>query len=627
MKKRLEPAALIVLLLAACGGSGVPEDTLPTDPPVVGAEGIDRFLLFPNPQVQDDDRFQTDTEAYALAYYAAVDPGVERDTLQRWLAKNRFGQPGGEEVTAVFGDTRDLGYGRRMRARRNADDGTIAFVVENYLVNPGGGYGDTPLSIEAAAVQDARWRVGVNAIEVSPAPGGGDAYAKFFNFNPSTGARDTTVDLDGRGRKALPGVCLNCHGGRGDALGADGRFRGPRNSASPDGGDALGKLHAFEVSSLRFLDRAPWRRADQEAALKRLNQFVLCSWPQPDGQAHGVPTTLCSRRQLLLGDLAPWQGSAAPMLIAAYGGDGMPNAAYADTLLPAGWAGQELLYRSVVAPACRTCHLMRGTGLQSDIDFDSFAKFQGYAGRIKAHAVDRGNMPLAKIVYDAYWASEAPELMARFLELQGETGVRDGAGAPLRPGRPVADPGPSRAALSGTDVFVSARNSLNADAWQWTLDAPVPTGATLSGANQREAVLRVGVGDHFLTLRVSRGGVQSAPATLRVVGSGAAPNQNNASFGEVRSVVQGTACNGCHVVGDTSNPLAFNTPDAALYAELRSRINFTDIVASPLLRKPAGEHHNGGQRTGFDASATPGDGARTAYDLILNWALRGAPPP
>ena len=51
--------------------------------------------------------------------------------------------------------------------------------------------------------------------------------------------------------------------------------------------------------------------------------------------------------------------------------------------------GQSTLYRSVIAPACRTCHLMRGTGGQSDIDFATFEKFQAFADRTRAHVVDK----------------------------------------------------------------------------------------------------------------------------------------------------------------------------------------------------------------------------------------------
>ena len=67
------------------------------------------------------------------------------------------------------------------------------------------------------------------------------------------------------------------------------------------------------------------------------------------------------------------------------------------------------------------------------------------------------------------------------------------------------------------------------------------------------------------------------------------------------------------------------TDDLWFYTELRGRINFTDVIASPLLRKPSGKHHAGGLLGGFDTSKAPGDPLRANYDLFLNWILNGAP--
>jgi hypothetical protein len=76
--------------------------------------------------------------------------------------------------------------------------------------------------------------------------------------------------------------------------------------------------------------------------------------------------------------------------------------------------------------------------------------------------------------------------------------------------------------------------------------------------------------------------------------------------------------NGDGTVGDATDDLWF-------YNEVRSRINFTELAASPLLRKPSGNHHGGNKLAGFDADAAPGSAARVNYDLFLNWILNGAP--
>ncbi|HEY5310022.1 MAG TPA: hypothetical protein VIK97_16020, partial [Casimicrobiaceae bacterium] len=420
-------AAIAALTLAACGGGGSPNDIHPGSEsgPVPGEPNA--FLLFPNPQVQPDGSLQTNTPAYAQAYYAAIDPNNSKDTLAKWKAANGFDSGTGTQVTAVFGDARDLGFGRRMTARQNTD-GTLAFYVENYLVKTGGAYKFSPINLEAAIVRDPRSLVYLAGIEFSPGPAGGRSFAKFFSFNVTTGERDTMVDIDGRGDKAMPGPCITCHGGRADALtppDASGKphFNLLHNVVSRSRGDTEGQLPPFEVDSFQFSTTAGYTRAEQEAALKTMNRWVLCSYPLPAPSA--FPEDAC-RRPASSGE---WQGTAATLVKASYGGDGLPNPAYADVAVPASWtaAGQTQLYKTAIAPACRQCHIMRGTGMQSDIDFMTYEKFQPYADRTFATVVNRGNMPLAQLVYDLFHASSGEGALADFLSSQGFA-ARDATG-------------------------------------------------------------------------------------------------------------------------------------------------------------------------------------------------------
>jgi hypothetical protein len=73
-----------------------------------------------------------DNAAWSTAYYAAIDPLNERDTLSKWQTKNGFNE--GHDVHIIFRDTKDLGYGRDMYARRNAN-GCMAVFVKNFAVN------------------------------------------------------------------------------------------------------------------------------------------------------------------------------------------------------------------------------------------------------------------------------------------------------------------------------------------------------------------------------------------------------------------------------------------------------------------------------------------------------------
>ncbi len=638
------------LLVAGCGGGGSPGDVRVSNPPAAPVTDPNSFLLFPNPQVQADGSQQTNTAEYAQAYYAAIDPGNDRDTFTKWKAANRFDSGTGEQVTVVFGDMRDLGYGRRMTARRNAD-GTLAFYVENYLVEAAAGYTYNPLNLEAAVVRDPRWFIGINAIEFSPAPGGTVSFPKWYNFNPTTGERNTFVDLDSRGPKAMPGPCITCHGGRGDALtppDATGkpRFNLVQNGQSKARGDVQGHLHGFEPDAFEFSSRAGFTRAEQEASLRKINQWILCSYPL------AAPSTFPEDQCRRPANESEWQGTAAAQLKAAYGGDGMPSATYLDNYVPQSWveAGQTTLYRSVIATSCRACHTMRGSGGNADIDFTDFNKFASYADRIKSHVFDRGNMPLAKIVFDAFWSSNRPELLANFLATKG-INVRDASGAVPRPGGPVAIPGPDRVVRPGTSILSGAESQF-ATGYAWSIVSG-PAGASLANATSAQASFSATAnGTYVVQLVASNGSRQSAPAQLRVVVDSALAQAPAAiRFADIKAVLQSDAagCKICHTPNpnvDPDDPTAVvhrpplyytdedrngdgiagdATDDAWFYAEVRSRINYTEIASSALLRKPSGNHHKGGLRKGFDASKTPGDPARAQYDLFLNWILSGAP--
>ena len=145
------------LLLGACGGGGAGTSSSGDINPFVRAAavatGLDRFLLYPNPVVNAAGAFEVGAAEYAQAYYRAIDPTNAKDTLAKWKAVNRIGDTSGGqlEYQVIVGDQRDLGYGRRMTAHLNPD-GTMAFVVDNYLVGAYGGY--SPLNLEAAIHSD-----------------------------------------------------------------------------------------------------------------------------------------------------------------------------------------------------------------------------------------------------------------------------------------------------------------------------------------------------------------------------------------------------------------------------------------------------------------------------------------
>ena len=86
-------------------------------------------------------------------------------------------------------------------------------------------------------------------------------------------------------------------------------------------------------------------------------------------------------------------------------------------------------------------------------------------------------------------------------------------------------------------------------------------------------------------------------------------------------------CVQCHSATPTQDvlpPVFYTLPapgeNRDVYAEVLSRVNFSDPGESPLLTKPLGQHHNGNVRPGFDLAA---DDSR--YHTFLNWIMAGAP--
>lgn len=604
------------------------------------------------------EKYQTDTVAYATAYYAAIDPNNDRDTLAKFKSYNGFGSEcapnGTSEFEVRFRDVLDLGYGRHMCVRGSTSAvGDVVAWVENFQVTavPGLKYG--PLNLEALINNDRRWHVGTNAIEYSAAnpnlavSSTNPRITKFYTFNPD-GTRRLLVDLDGRGAKAMPVPCISCHGGQALPLTAAGFFPLIR-SGSPRG-ETYARMQPINVDTLDFSTAYPFRRTDQEASLKNINRLVLCTYPLVGAAGAGGEDDC---RLAVVNN--QWQGTAASMVKSWYGGtgaNGLPNTTQSDTFVPTAWtdassgvSGSTNLYQTVVAPNCRVCHLLRGNANSpgaSDIDFTTYTKFAGtnastgFNSRIKHHVFDRGNMPLALLKWEHFWESRAPETLSSFI-----TNSTSG-GSYLQPTRPVAKPGPDRVVRTSAAIKLSGAESVNAISYRWTVASHPGTAPTLTNENTIRPTFTANAnGTHTLELVVNDGSRNSDPATLTIVANSSVTNPSTLRFSDIKTILQDTTtlfCTSCHTPSDPSGPPVYytdydrdgdgdtDTDDThQFYLDVRARINFTDIESSRLLMRPAGLHHPGGLLTGFDTSYTPGNSNRSNYDTFLNWILNGAP--
>ena len=573
-------------------------DTVSID--IANAQAIpddaNEFLTF----LDDASDVFTGSEESAEAYYRAIDPLNEKTSLEDWLTANDF--DGGSDASAVYRNAADLGFGRVM-SMRVRNDGSVAAYVENYATLD-----------EAVDAVDTGIRNGLLAtvaMEYSPGPLGGSPYTKFYTFGPDD-ERITSIDLDGRGAKFMPGLCNVCHGGQPQALVA-GEF--------PQQGDTHAQFLPWDLETYEFSSRPGYTRVDQEPMLRALNAGSLGTYPQVpvDGQ---------------------WSGAAARELVEGwYGGPGLPSATADPQFVPEGWiaevnggpvgnpSGIEDLYLDVIAPNCRACHIMRGRyydGLEAGelIDLGSYAKLMAWSDVLEDLLYEKGTMPDALVTFDQFWTDHdgvvGAEQLARYLDVDATS---------LRPGLPIADPGPNRRAAMGT-VVLDASASAFAQTFQWSFapgGRPSGSSATINGAGSASASFVADTpGVYVARLVVSGNGETSEPVDVRITATFAtAP----ASFSADIVPIVASTCAGCHSVGRAQSvagiPVRFDEP-LALYERLQQYVKGDDISASLLLSKPSGTRHGGGVVPGFDLSGAAGS-SRADYDRVLQWISENMP--
>jgi len=314
----------------------------------------------------DDTHLVTHSAAAVTPPPIAPGTGYERvgvkTTLDRFRTQNNFTA---DEASAVYFNAGDLGFGRGMHMWTNGAD--IAYYVSNYP------------NVEAA-------RLGIGliatvAMDYSPNPLGGAPYTKFYVFN-SNGARVNFADLDGRGAKYVPRLCIICHAGQ---------YTPPNNI---NRGNTQSRFIGFDLSSYGYSGFDPaFSRTSQEENFRKLNLGIL------------QHTSLSAAGQELLNG---WYNHSGNTITT-------PNQTQLDLFFPPGWASQQSLYTNVVRTSCRTCHVNRdapldwakftGTSLLSN---PSTAGFKQYGPVIEPFVCGIRFMPHAKVPYINFWANSTP---------------------------------------------------------------------------------------------------------------------------------------------------------------------------------------------------------------------------
>ncbi len=578
---------------------------------------------------------------WTQAYYATIDPLNERDTLNKWKSRNGFDQ--GYDAHVIFRDTKDLGYGRSMFMRRNAN-GCLAIYVENFRVDLVKGLPYSTLNLTAAIENDRIHHFGSNAIEYSDLDGDCDGsdpmFNKFYTFradpaNPDADEpRIDRVDLDNRGEKFMPLPCITCHGGQARPLLSDGSFPSAAlpGQLNPElrRGDTNAKLQPLEIDTFEFSDKPGYSRAEQEQKLKLINEAVFSTFPASRADGEWDADFI---REVV-------DGWYAGHFISASNSN-----AFDGNFVPAGWrydpsdtsipvtrpSTSEQLFLKVIKPYCFACHSKRGTtmgsasnnsnfgGESSDVNFSSYEKFISHIDQIEDYVYARGLMPMSRLTYDKFWESDAPEILATHIN-----GFRysntDGSISP--PGKPIAYAGIDRTAVSPVTLTAEASAFTQTHSWH-ILSQPASANASLNTPQSLRAQLVTDTDGIYviqLTGMNTQGQSHSDTVTITIDSSLAIAQHDLRFETHILPLLQGgtsTSCLDCHATtGIAGVPLYYDTDSSgySIYENVIERVNYRYPQHSKLLRKPVGVHHYGGTPVTDPAN----------YNTLINWVTEGA---
>jgi hypothetical protein len=281
---------------------------------------------------------------------------------------NRNGNPFDDdnitgEVSALYTNLVDLNLGRSMHAKKVGGD--VAFYVCNHLT-----------------VTDARFNRNVQAcvamdFSVVPGVNDGKVFTKFYVFNPK-GELSLAVDLDKRGKKFVPGLCVACHGG--DTYPGGNPVDGNKYLQNPNIGT---HFLPFDLDNFIYLTTPQtFSKTNQEGKFRRLNQLIKDTDPT----------------------------AAIKKLIDIWYPSG--TSSQQSKNVPPGWEDNPVtqlnekdLYLDVVKRSCRTCHVAART-TPINFSFNQFKDFMNLRGLIQSRVCDKHEMPNAVMTFDLFWLSQ-----------------------------------------------------------------------------------------------------------------------------------------------------------------------------------------------------------------------------
>ncbi len=429
-------------------------------------DGLDFLQGFSFQATDDDDEFVTSQTIAdniiqgAKDYYKRVDPRELRRSFNLFKQKNRFGQPldaahGEVEYDATYANSGDLGFGRDMHCRRNWSSDDNKFDIACYVTN----YGQPPIfnpdqvdadnahsktnpdatvTMEYSRVENPSNLADPNApndpsVPISfPDP---ERAVKFYVYN--TNAPDTAplekADLDGRGNRPVPQLCVICHGGQVASEAADPTNpTGPKKGAFASRADIMSMRSNFLPFDLHLFNYPTAKsKASQQAAFKNLNENIVKNVATEVAAGGGAG-------QAIVKLIEEWYAGGAA--------NQNENAVIPDWDKANPNSDSHRFYRDVYARACRTCHIAEPFTAPV---YTNKIDFQNDIAKVQSRVCTEKVMPHAKRTNDLFWTSLGPNMPA-FLQLYGQTfpgWLSSGAandpnqcGLFFQPGGPVLSP-------------------------------------------------------------------------------------------------------------------------------------------------------------------------------------------
>jgi hypothetical protein len=360
----------------------------------------------------------TDGDAYydQVAFFKATADAEGRPaTFDDWFQFNAIASR--KVMNAVYVNATDLGFARNMFITQKDATGRVFAWVENYATlpeavaasqsykafyntfvpSPVAVIGDISLTpvlskklpyislidarvsdlINPAVIADLLNPKAVNrqgliatvVMEYHP-DAAGNRLVSFFVFNDSN-QLSTAANLDGRGAKLNPGVCMACHGG----------------TSLANNGDVGAGFIPWDLDSYVYSSHSDYTRTAQLASFWGMNRVVKSLYPSSD------PVN-----QLV----TDWYPFVFPLYKQKH--------FVGNAVMPASFAaaGKESLYREVTATSCRMCHVQPGVFNALAEDESTFSAMLGFKLEHTPNKTDDNryapDMPQAYLTFKNLWS-------------------------------------------------------------------------------------------------------------------------------------------------------------------------------------------------------------------------------